>query len=388
MGIPKVNIELGNGNIGSVAPSTDGISALICTGASVVSKIQAGQPYKIYSLLDAEALGVLSSGTNAFAHKIIKDFYASAPDGTELNLMVVLTGNTMAQMLDITGTIAPLLLDNAGGKVRQLAVSCSDGFEGDLEDNMDVDVANAMLKGQALCEAYAENNKPLRFIVDGKDIDDITGLRDYSEDAFNRGSILISTDTTSKVNSAVGIYLGQLAALPVQRRVSRVKNGPLPISAAYFTNMQKVEKFEAQWETLANRRYVFFMTYTGKGGYYFSGDQMACPATDDYSSMARGRVIDKAARIAYTTFVNELDDDLDLNAAGQIDPAIAKALQGTIENAVNISMAGEISAFTALINPAQDVLAVDGYTVECALIPKGYAKTITIKLNYSNPANL
>ena len=391
MAIPKVNITYGNGNIGSVAPSEDGTSALIATGQTVAGpdKVTIGNAYVVYSLDDAIALGIESTGVNALPHKDIADFYLFPEnEGTPLYVMLVSSLVTMEEMLDKDLTYAPKLLDYASGEIRLLSVSRKVEAADDI-DGLDIDVPAAMIKGQALAEAYALKHKPFRFIVDGKEVLGIEELRDYTEYSYNRGSIFLGADLAGGFNAAIGLYLGLLASLPVQRKPSRVKNGSLPISAAYFTADNTTENRENQWETISNKGYVFLLSYTGVGGYFFSGDQMATAADDDYSSMARGRAMDKVHRLTYTTFVQELDDDFDTDEEGAINAGKIKAVQGKIESVVNLSMTnkGELSAFSALINPKQNAISLAGYKVQCSARPKAYSSNIDIELNYNNPAN-
>jgi hypothetical protein len=120
----------------------------------------------------------------------------------------------------------------------------------------------------------------------------------------------------------------------------------------------------------------------GKTGYYWNADRSCCATTDDYSSLARGRVIDKAAVIAYATFLDEVDDEIAVDAANKILPGVVKYLQDKIENQIRLTMAGQISKVSAYIDPAQDVLSTSKITVVLKITPVGYSTNIEVKLGF------
>ena len=393
MGLAKVNINIENGNLGASATSTDGTSGLIVTGVTVagVDNITANVPKAVYSLADAEAVGITADGTNSYAHAAVKEFYSEAPNGTELWVMVVATTVTMEDMLDKDLAFAPVMLQKAGGNINLLAVSRKSATGVTIANGVDEDVDNAMVKGQALAEQYAALNRPFAFLVDGKDFNGTEAdLKDYTTASFNRGMVVLSSISASK-NQSVAFTMGAFAGLPVQRKISRVLNGALPITEAYFTATETVESLETAWETIANKGYVFIRTYTGKSGYFFSSDSMATAETDDFASMARRRVIDKAQRIAYRVYVDQLDDEGSTDENGNIDPAELKGLQSTIETAIENEMVNatisELDSIAAVIDPRQDVIATSTVNITLSAKPKFYKNIINVNLGLTNPAN-
>lgn len=58
MSLPNVNITLGNGNIGTVTLSDDGIAGLILTGKAVSSTLELNKVYVIASTGDLKKLGL------------------------------------------------------------------------------------------------------------------------------------------------------------------------------------------------------------------------------------------------------------------------------------------------------------------------------------------
>lgn len=70
MALPNVNITLGNGNIGSVTLSDDGIAGLIVTGAAVSTTLELEKAYVLSSTADLKKLGITEEN-NPLAYKEI-----------------------------------------------------------------------------------------------------------------------------------------------------------------------------------------------------------------------------------------------------------------------------------------------------------------------------
>lgn len=390
MPLPGVSIELDNGSIGGVPVSNDGTAGLIITGSSVAGKITVDIPVVVFGVEDAKTKGIEEGVTNRYAAVHVKQFYDNAPAGTPLWIMVVASTVTMESMLDRTKAYAPVLLNAAKGDIRILGVSRESGSGITLASAIDADVEKALIKGQVLADEFAGNFKPFRFIVDGKDFNGTPGsLKNFSITAYNRGSILLGSITLGSKNAAVGFTLGYLANIPVQRKLSRVKNGALPISQAYFTDAKETETKEVFWDLIHDAKYIFFRTFVGKSGYYFSSDPTATSRTDDYSTISRGRVIDKAIRIAYDVYVEEIDEEVEVGADGKINIALIKDLQGKVENRIGLQMLanGEATSVRAVIDPDQNILATNKLEIGIKIIPVGYSSEIEVLLGFENPAN-
>ncbi len=396
MGLPKVSITLENGTLGLVSGTSDGIAGLIMSGVAVVDKIALAEPKQIFSTDEAKALGLddaydTANGTNVWKH--IKDFYAQAGEGAALWIMLYSNVTTMATVCDVNQDLAKKLLDAADGSIRILAVDRipDGGYAPTYNDGLDDDVTAAILKAHELAEAYATEFTPVRIIISARDYQGVIGnLVDLSENTNNRVQACISTDVAGSLSAAVGLLLGRYAAIPVQRNPGRVKDGDLAINEGYLTDgATKIEDLSSgEADQIIDKAFVALMKWANRNGYFFNGDPTASPASDDYSSFARGRVIDKALVIAYDTYVNEILDDLEVDDSGFMDPGVAKDYQAKIENAVNLQMTNnnEISGFTATIDAQQNVLSTNKVSIGLKIRPKFYSKEIDITLGFENPA--
>ncbi|MDR2466072.1 MAG: DUF2586 family protein, partial [Prevotellaceae bacterium] len=309
--LPRVKITFENGVLGSVGPSADGVAGLACSAVAVAGKLQLATPYLLRRLADLADLGVNAetTGVNAFLYKTVREFYDEAGSGAELWLMCFPQSEIQSDIVNPAKNNARALIAAANGRLRALAVAYRppDGTPGVLEDGVSANLWPAMYNAQALAEqATAERFAPLIILLEARGWNGVaTALRSLTEYSYNRVGVLLG-DTVSALNgagAAVGLLLGRIARIPVQRHIGRVRDGAVK-STVIFLSERKPENTDV--ETINDRGYITFRTFTGKAGYYFSDDSLATGETDDYRSLARRRTIDKAYRIAYETLVEFL----------------------------------------------------------------------------------
>jgi hypothetical protein len=392
MSLPNVDIQVQNGNLPGVIPTDDALCGLLIQGVNA-SSLNLLTPKLLTSLQDAVDVGIdedYDTDNTVRAYKHIKEFYDEAGTGARLWIMLVGQAVSMESMVDKTeADYAVKLLDAADGKIRLLGVTRSpaDGYSATVTNGIEADVEAALVTGQALAEEYQANYKPLRIVLEGWEYDEDAGnVVDLTAKEKNACAVVLG-DTSSGAGSAVGLLLGRLAAIPVQRNVGRVKDGPLNVTAIYI-GTETLAAAEGDIATLHGKGFITFRRYVGRSGYYFTDDPTCALATDDYRSLARGRVIDKAIVLAYATFVNEILDEVEIDANGRLATVVCKYYQSIIESAVDAAMTSnaEISSFSATIDPEQDVLTTEQIVVDARIVPVGYAKEIIVKLGFSNPA--
>lgn len=396
MSLPKVSIEILNGQLGQVGNTEDGVAGLVGTGIAG-SGIALGESKQIFSVADAEALGIdeaydTTNTTNIY--KCIKDFYSLAGTGKELWIQIVAKTSTMDTMCDTANTIVKKLLNDASGRIRICAVTrVPDGsYTPVYADQLDPDVIAAAAKLQALGDEFAEEFKPVRFVLDGRDFQGNTSsLLNAKLSTYNRVLGVLFTDVSGSDNAAVGLVLGRLAANPVQRNIGRVKDGDIGIAAAYLTGQTtKIEDLAAAaQDAVHDKGWVFARKYAAKNGYFFNDDPTMAASSDDYNSIARGRIIDKAIVITNQVYTEELLDDLDVDANGRIDAGVVKMYQANIKREIDAQLTAEdeISACRVVIDPTQNVLSTNKVNIELYITPKFYPKEIAVKLGFENPAN-
>lgn len=394
MALPGVSILIQNGGLGAVTPTDDAVCGLLLQTDVAPSGLALLTAKQIFSLDDAVALGITAAfdTTNTCrVYKHIKEFYDEAGSGAELWFLLTSKAVTMSNLLDKTqANYAVKLLNAASGKIRVLGATRSpaSGYTPVTTAwGVDADAGAALTLAQALAEEYAASFKPLRVVVEGLYFTgEPADLKDLRTLTNNRTAMLIG-DTSSGNGAAVGLLMGRIASVPVQRNIGRVKDGAAVALAIYYTSAT-LEASGSKPLAVHNKGFVTFRQFVGKAGYFFSDDPTAVVASDDYSSIARGRVIDKAVVIAYGVFLNEILDEVQVDSEGRIDPAKTAYYQAIIDNAVNTAMtaAGEISSFRSICDPAQNVLSTGKVCIEARITPLGYAKEIQVKLGFENPA--
>jgi len=393
MPLPGVSIPIKNGAIGGVVQSNDALTGLLLQGPAA-SGLGLLAPRLCTSLADAEAIGLdaaYDADNSVAVYKHVKEFYSEAEPGAKLWIMLVSQAVSMTDMVNTSNPqYAEALLTAADGKIRLLGVSRSpaDGYVPTLSGEVDVDVINAIPFAHALAEEYAANYKPFRVVVEGREYSGTAGtLVDLKTQGKNRVAALLG-DTISGSGAAIGLLLGRLSAIPVQRNPGRVKNGAV-LATNIYLGTDALKDVEGTIESIHDKGWITFRRHIEKAGCYFTDDPTATAATDDYDTISNGRVVDKAQVIAYSIFVDEILDEILIDKDGKIETVKAKYYKSIIENGVDTAMTAnsEISSFSAQIDVEQNVLATNQLCLSGEIITVGYSKDIKFQLGFNNPAN-
>lgn len=395
--LPRVKITFANGALGQVEALADGCLGFLALGAQEVAgddQFKLGCSYTIRKLGGLEALGVTAEN-NPGLYRQVKDFYAEAGDGTELWLMGFAASSTFASVLDKdTAAGAKALLRASNGKIRGLIAfkTPAEGSVSTPKNGLDSDVAAALPKAQGLGEwATDELRAPIFTLLEGYaftgNAADLTALTTMQH---NRVGVVIGDTTPDSRNACMGIVAGRIAASPVQRKISRVKDGALTPLGIYLGALPTEQ---ADVETVHEKGYITFRTFVGKAGYFVADDNLATGVEDDYRSLTNRRVIDKAYRIAYNTLLESLNDEVPIASDGSLSPAWCAALASRVEQAIvsNMTADGNLgndpgdpddTGVTCQIDYRQDILATSRLAVGLRVKPNGYAKYIDVELGF------
>lgn len=394
--LPRVKISFDNSALRMSTPMPDGVGGAVLTGVTVVGKFVLGTTYIIRNLDGLKDLGITSdpADPNAYIFKFVNEFYQEAAIDTELWIMGVADTVKLSDMASIANDHGKALANAAGGKLRWLAFGRKPaaGYIPTPGGGLDGDVALATTNAQALAE-YFTNSKfaPLFCIIDGAGftgaIADLVSIRDITTN--NRVCVLIGDTVVSSYNSTIGTLCGRIASIPVQRNIARVKDGAVTQGALYI-GAKTVDA--ADFESIHDKGYITFRTIVGRGGYFFNDDFLAAPDLDDYSHITARRTVDKAYRIAYQTLVNELNDEVPINADGTLPEAFVKNWQAMVEFDISRQMTanGELSGdigngdlgVQVYIDPSQNVSSTSKIIVKIRVRPFGYARFIDVYLGF------
>lgn len=392
--LPRVKISFENGLIGATDPIDDGVAGMICNGSAVTGKLALATAYLVTQLADLADLGITNgeSDANKHIHKAVQEFYAEAPEGSKLWLYVVADTNTMAQMLDKDGTIGKAFINATNGAVKVLTIvrKAANSYTPTIADGLDSDVLAAAAKAQALAEWACENKyAPFFTIIPGLSYSGTAAaLADLSECSYNRVGILIGDTVSDSGDACVGLLLGRIASIPVQRSIARVKTGAIENTALYIKD--KVAE-DGNPDVIHDAGYICPRTFVGKAGYFWSDDKLATSASDDYALIPRRRTIDKAFRVAYATLIEELSDEIALTNDGKIPAAVCKSLEAAVESDIIASMGENLGTdpddssdkgVKCYVDPNQVVVSTQKVNVKLRVKPFGYMKYIDVYLGF------
>lgn len=395
--LPRVKINFANGALGSVVPSADCVAGLLATAVAVSDTFVLGNAYLLHKPADLANLGVTATN-NACLYKHVQEFYDEAGEGAELWIMGVPNTVKPSEIADKDNALVPYaknLIQIANGRLRFLGIAYEPAanYEATITDGLDADVWAAALKAQALSE-WATNSlyAPLFVILAGRAFDDanIPNLKDLTTFNYNRVGILIGDTVSESESASVGLLMGRIAAIPVQRHIGRVRDGALKILHAYVGDK---DPSVANVEAIHDKGYITFRTFTGKSGYFFTDDCLATAVADDYRSIARRRTIDKAYRIIYQTMLENVNDEIPITDEGYLVPSMVKSWESEIIAAVVNQMTtnGELGSdptdaddtgVKVYINPEQNVASTNRINVVAQVKPYGYAKFIDVELGF------
>jgi hypothetical protein len=392
MAFPKVQITLTNGALGNTAQTSDGVVGMVIQCNAAPSGLALATSKQLFSLADAETVGITAAydTTNSVkAWQQIKEFYDEAGTGAELWIIVLSQTLTLVQICDKANAYAKKLLDDAAGRIKVITVArnVAGGYTPVITAGIDADVITALTNAQALADEQAAAFTPVRILLPGHAYQgNTTTLSDLTTQTKNRVAVVIGGTSSAYVST--GLVLGRMAKIPVQRSIGRVKDGSV-VALACFLGTSALETVQTTSEAIHNKGYITFRKYPGKAGYYFTGDPTAAAGTDDYASIKKGRVIDKAIVITYQVFLNQILDEIQIDSSGKLHPAIVKADERAILSAIENQMLDneEISGANVDIDPTQNIIATGIYNVQLRLTPVGYKEQIIIKLGFQNPQN-
>lgn len=387
MALSNVNITVNRDGLGLIAVQSDGAAGISLRGEAVSGKLELSKPYLIYSLADAEKLGIEATGVNAAAYRQIDEFYQTAGTGTKLYIIL----SDKASKNSALKETLKKMLEYANGSIVLLGMSWPDAAKTSPveQGGLIKEVFDTQTMLQTLSVEYTNRIMPFISVIDGAGFKgDANALTDLTT-MNNYRTVISLTATDNSGVGAIGQLLGSIMAQPVHRKISRVKNGSLPMTQgeAFLTDKVSIEGRDEQLGAITDKGYLVYRTFPGRTGYFYNGDFTATLPTDDLCSIARLRVMDKALKIAYNTYVNELDDEIDVTEDGNLEPAHVSYLQEVIYNQIMGNMSDSISGFSVVIDPSQNILSGKGLDISLSITPKGYLNPINVTLGFQNPAN-
>jgi hypothetical protein len=307
--------------------------------------------------------------------------------------MGVVNTEILSDLADVAQTNAKSLITKAHGEINVLAIAFNPaaGYTATIENGLDKDVYAAALKAQALAVWATDTYfAPVTILIEGREYTTASALTALTTFSYNRVGIMIGDTVSGSKGAAVGLLLGRIAKIPVQRHIGRVKDGALNVLNAYVLTA-RIE--DADVITINDAGFITFRTFIGRSGYFFADDSLATKVADDYRSLARRRSIDKAYRIAYDTMLEKIADEIPVMNDGTLVPAMCKSWESDVVTAIVNSMTAEgnlgvdptdstDTGVKCYISYNQNIVATNKFEMTLQIKPYGYAKYIDVHLGF------
>ena len=268
-------------------------------------------------------------------------------------------------------------VDDCDGKIAHLGIfrKPSNSYNPGT-DFIDTDVPAAVTAAKTLCAALNTSLKFNRVYIEGRVADDTSSTIYAPNTAENGYAGVVLGGTVNDGSASVGLFVGRKVKYPAHIKPGKVANGALTASTIYIGT--RLLKNVTNLDTLHGKGYISYVTYPGKAGYYFGIDNMA--STDDFNISVHGSVMDAAARVAASVFIDELEGEVDTNPNGTITELEAKHLEDKINQQVQVTLGDRISGFTSLVDRTVNVVTTSTTKLKLRVLPKGYNTWIEIDL--------
>jgi hypothetical protein len=371
---PKVSIAFSNGNLLQNISAIDGQAAFIGTG---VTAGNLNKVFSINSLADAELQGI-TLALEPVAYRHLKEFYLELGGNQQIFVLLVADTVTMTQMLDITNlNYAKKLVDAGEGKISILGVFRKpDVADVPGANFMHADVSAAVLMSKTFVQGMNTSLKFLRILVEGR-INDENSTTIFAPNTANNGFVgVVVGGTLNDKSASVGLAIGRKVKYACNIKLGKVANGPLSAVQIYIGT--KLLSAITNLDTLHGKGYISFVTYPNKAGFYFGIDNMA--STDDYRLLVYGTVVDAAAKVAASVYIDNLESEVGTNPDGTITDLDAKHLEDRVKLQVNATLGTRISGFDALVDRTVNIINTSTVKIKLRVRPNGYLTFIEVDL--------
>lgn len=134
-------------------------------------------------------------------------------------------------------------------------------------------------------------------------------------------------------------------------------------------------------------RFTTLRTIIGKQGFYITRGRMMAANGSDYSFWHDRRVINKGCRLVRGALLDELGEDVRLNANGTILEADALRIEGTITRALESNMVNirNCTAASATVDRVQNIASTGRILVDVRIRRLGYLEDIRWTLGFEAP---
>lgn len=387
MGLSAVVVNIASAGIGRRAPNVDKISGLLFFNSSPPSGFATVNIKKVYSLSQAETLGI-AKGSAGYAVEWyhVSEYFRGNPDGELWIGYFPVPGGSYTFTEITTMCIA------ANGEIKQIGIYANALTYAAAQVTTIGTIVDALQPlGFPVVALYAANLSAISAITGWAALATLrtsTAKRVtvmLSQDAGGAGAALYTAKgysittlghclgflSKAQVNQSIGYPAGFNASNGVELEILALANGDL-ISAVGNSTLGG----------LKDKGYVIMRKYTPQlAGSYYERIPGAVVATDSYAWFDNTRPVDKAIRLVQSALIPQLQAILTLNANGTLNTATVGFFLDICQTPLDQMVAdNEISAGKAIIDPTQNVQSTSTLVVSIQIVETATAETITVNI--------
>lgn len=319
--LPSVNITYQDGNLGYQPDNTDGLICFVGAGNSE-GTVTVSNAYKITKLADLTTLGI-TSGQNADLVNFVTKFYLNCKEGTPIWFMVL---DNIVTPVNTLYTTNKALLIKLLRSTQNLATAVF--VQAPLLAFLNQAAYNTFVNNAATFRAdyLASDNAPVIHCIDYPSYDMNSTL------TVNTTAMGCCGYIGGNYNQSVlsfGALAGRYCTNSVQRNIGAVADGAISVQEDQYHGEKPVELME-KTQAIYDANFICLRVHNGLSGYYFVDDRMFMPSTSDYKNLTAVRTIDKAYRIAFAFFTQQLLSELGVNSNGTLRGEVAKDLEARV----------------------------------------------------------
>lgn len=385
MPLSGISVTQGPQGLGSAALTKDGVSGIVFYNASP-SGFATNNIIKIFSISEAENLGIVEGGTFAVEYYHINAFFQANPKG-ELYVGFFATPGGTYDFVEVQA-----MQSFANGEIRLMGVYAPG------ETFADTQIAALQTAVDGI-----PSNQPLHAFL-SSDLSGITavtgwgGIADLRTQTAQNVSYVVGQDggaagkalydSKGYTIGTIGRLLGDTSFAAVNQSVGEVgqfniSNGVELEVAALGNGDLVTELTSTALGSLKDKGYsVIRKRLPDIAGTYHERTPSAITATNDFAFIENDRVIQKATRLVINANTPYINTTIQLNPDGTLTSDVVGFFEDLTQSSIETNMTanGEISASKVVVDPKQNIAATSTLNITVSIQPTPIAEFIVIEI--------
>jgi hypothetical protein len=185
---------------------------------------------------------------------------------------------------------------------------------------------------------------------------------------------------------AGGTILGALAFGAVNESLGWVDKFNLRLGdefreVVFSDGVEFKQKTDAVLTALDEKGYLFLRNHQGITGAYVNDTHTATLATSDFAFIENVRTIQKAKRNVRQSLLPQLSSPLTVDADGKLSASTITFFEQLASRPLDrMQAAGELSNYSVIIDPDQNVLQTSQLNIQIKIQPRGVARNILVTI--------